>query len=247
MSTGRNFAIGVALVVVLTALTMAVGGCKSVEAAQNTSSVPAFDPRDFEPGQKTDKLGNPVQQTSLWNDHNRENWLFTDHKARCVNDIVTILITESSKAKKVAKTSLGRESDAKLGISGLLGLENALPRFVPEMNMDTMIGGSMKNDFSGSGQTERSGELVATMTALVVEVMPNGNLVVEGRRMVRVNNEEEELVLRGVIRPRDVSAQNTIPSSLIADAKIYFSGRGVLADKQKPGWLSRGLDKGSPF
>jgi flagellar L-ring protein precursor FlgH len=85
------------------------------------------------------------------------------------------------------------------------------------------------------------------MSAIVTQVLPNGNLVIEGKRLVRVNNEEQVMILSGVIRPRDVAADNSILSTLVADAKIFYSGEGVIADKQRPGWLSRGLDKFSPF
>lgn len=231
---------------VVAALVLATG-CKTVTENVDGDTVPAYNPRDFVPERDQEAMRNPQQKTSLWAEANRENWLFTDHKARTVNDIVTIDIYESSKAKKKAKTTLGKDNEADLGITGLFGLENVVPRFSPEVNMGSLIGAGTSRSFKGTGETERSGELVAKMSAMVTQVLPNGNLMIEGKRLVRVNNEEQVMVLSGVIRTRDVTASNTIPSYMIADAKIYYAGRGVIADKQKPGWLSRGLDKIEPF
>ena len=240
--------LGLALAV-LAAVVLAAGGCQSVPVNQEGARPAAYDPRDFDPAGTAASAAarNPAQVTSLWTENNRENWLFTDHKARAVNDIVTIKIVEQSKAKKEAKTTLGKDSSMEFGVKGLAGLESMIPKFVPQVNMGSLIGTSGKRTFDGSGQTERTGELVATMSAIVTQVLPNGNLVIEGKRLVRVNNEEQVMILSGVIRPRDVAADNSILSSMIADAKICYSGQGVIADKQRPGWLHRGLDKISPF
>lgn len=235
------------LLIVLGLFSLLATGCKTVTANQESQLPVAYDPRSFDPNNGSDAKGNPQQNTSLWAENNNQNWLFTDNKANRVGDIVTINVIESSKAKKKAKTTLSRGNETYFGISGLFGLENALPRMAPEINLGSLIGAKGKNNFTGSGETERSGELVARMGAIVTQQLPNGNLIIEGKRQVRVNNEEQVLVLSGVIRPRDISSDNSIPSYLIADARIYYSGEGVINDKQKPGWLSRGLDKITPF
>ncbi len=229
--------------------TMVLGGCKTIRHNVDGAMAPAYNPRDFVPEESrpAGRNSNPVQMTSLWSDNNRENWLFTDHKARNVNDIVTIKIYESSSAKKKAKTKLDNSNSADLGITGLFGLENAIPKIAPEVNMGSLFGASTKRNFSGNGETERSGELAGTMSALVTQVLTNGNLMIEGKRLVQVNNEEQVMVLSGMIRPRDINADNSIASYMIADARIFYSGQGVIANKQKPGWLSRGIDKVSPF
>ncbi len=109
------------------------------------------------------------------------------------------------------------------------------------------IKGSAKSDFKGDGDTARTGRITGTITAKVVEVLPNGNLVIESRKEIIVNNEKEILVLRGIIRPDDISQNNTILSQYVADAQIYLVGEGTLGDKQSQGWLVRFLDKIWPF
>jgi len=109
------------------------------------------------------------------------------------------------------------------------------------------VNGNISSDFEGTGETERSGALNAFMTAMIVDVMPNGNMVIEGNREVRVNAENQMITLTGLVRPRDISADNVILSTYIADARISYSGTGVLNDRQKPGWLTRALDKVWPF
>jgi flagellar L-ring protein precursor FlgH len=105
----------------------------------------------------------------------------------------------------------------------------------------------MKDSFKGAGETTRTGTLVGTITAKVVEVMPNGNLLLESRKDIVINNERQTLILRGMIRPDDVALDNTIVSSKVADAEVYFVGNGIVQEKQSPGWLVRMLDKAWPF
>jgi len=109
------------------------------------------------------------------------------------------------------------------------------------------IQGSGSSSFTGSGDTARRGTLTGTITAKVVEVLPNSNMVIESRKEIVANNEKEILVLRGIIRPDDVTPTNTVLSQFVADAQMYLVGDGVLDDKQSQGWLVRFLDKAWPF
>jgi flagellar L-ring protein precursor FlgH len=110
-----------------------------------------------------------------------------------------------------------------------------------------MIKASMKNEFDGSGQTSRDETMTASITARVVDVTPEGNLFIRGTREVKVNNETQYITLTGLIRPEDISPDNTVLSSYIADAQIAYSGSGSVSDKQRPGWLTRALDLIWPF
>jgi flagellar L-ring protein precursor FlgH len=105
----------------------------------------------------------------------------------------------------------------------------------------------MADDFKGTGTTNRTGTIVGTITARVVEVMPNGTLSVESRKDITINHEKQVLILRGAVRPEDISITNTVASNKVADAEIYLVGDGVLQEKQKPGWLVRILDRAWPF
>ena len=113
--------------------------------------------------------------------------------------------------------------------------------FNPALNATT------SRSTQGSGTTTRQGTLTATISAIIVEILPNGNFLIEGQRSVTVNNEEQLMILRGLIRPEDVGFQNTIASNLIANASITYSGEGVVADEQRVGWATRLLSYIWPF
>ncbi len=197
---------------------------------------------------------------SLWQGESAYNNFFVDNKARTVNDIVTIEIVESSTASKKATTKLGRSSEISAAAPHLFGLETKLDAKLSQAEADNAAGATKaaidlanilsattQNDFDGSGVTTRTGELSGKMTALVTDVLPNGNLRIEGRRVVTVNGEEQIMILTGIIRPEDISSQNIVLSTYIADAAISYYGMGVVAEKQRPGWLARKFDRYWPF
>lgn len=159
---------------------------------------------------------------SLWGGES----LFTDRKARRPGDLVTLLIVERTEASQSASTRTGKGSSVQLGPWG--GIASGWPGF----------GGSYSDDLQAGGDTRRGGALQARMTARVVEVFPNGNLLIEGRQSIVVNAEEQELIVSGVVRETDISPDNTVLSSYMADARISFRGSGSLGNKQNPGILS---------
>ena len=110
-----------------------------------------------------------------------------------------------------------------------------------------MLDAQYKSDFKCAGTTSRKESMTAQMSARVVSVLPNGDLVIRGSREIKVNYEKQYMLLQGIVRPSDISADNTVLSSYIADARIEYIGKGVVSDKQRPGWLSRILDKIWPF
>lgn len=176
--------------------------------------------------------------------------LYEDNRARRLNDIVTIRVVENITGSGKADTSAGRESSLNTGIDDLFGLPlnlNTNNLYGQGKTFSPTVKGSMVDDFTGSGKTSREGRLIGTITAKVVEVMPNGNLLLEARKEITINREKQILVLRGMARPDDIGIDNTIVSNRIADAEIYFVGDGVIQDKQGPGWLVRFLDKVWPF
>ncbi|GLI52488.1 flagellar basal body L-ring protein FlgH [Thermodesulfovibrio yellowstonii] len=194
-----------------------------------------------------------ASEGSLW--RNKAS-LYEDKKARRVNDLVTILINESTSAQKTASTTASRDSSTNYGLDTFLGMNTDFNiHNLPLINgfykagnvFSPSVKGSATSDFKGDGDTARTGKITGTITAKVIEVLPNGNLVIESRKEVIVNNEKEILVLRGIIRPDDISQSNTILSQYVADAQIYLVGEGTLGDKQSQGWLVRFLDKIWPF
>ncbi|MBN2467051.1 MAG: flagellar basal body L-ring protein FlgH [Deltaproteobacteria bacterium] len=188
-----------------------------------------------------------VSEGSLWKHGGTLSSLVNDHKARRVGDIVTISIVESSSASNKATTQTGRKSGVSGGMENFFNLEKQYPSTHPFFNPFSSVKGGLESSFDGSGTTTRSGKLTAYITARVVEVLPNGNLRIIGSRSVTVNKEKESIFLSGVIRPRDISPDNVIQSTYIADAKISYSGAGVINDRQSPGWLARVLDSVWPF
>jgi flagellar L-ring protein precursor FlgH len=189
---------------------------------------------------------------SLWKDAAS---LYEDRKARRVNDLLTILIAENVSATNTASTNDSRDSSGNYAVADLFGANTdfgiqglpLLKKLYPATKFTPTASGSSKSSFAGKGDTSRKGTITATITAKVVEVMPNSNMVVESRKEVIVNNEKQIVVLRGIVRPDDISTTNTIISTYVADAQIYLVGDGVLADKQSQGWLVRALDIVWPF
>ncbi|MEW6266667.1 MAG: flagellar basal body L-ring protein FlgH [Thermodesulfobacteriota bacterium] len=194
----------------------------------------------------------PVKtEGSLFADEAKAN-LFSDFKARNVGDIITINVTETSKASKNAKTQLGRSNQVAAGITSLIGFENYKHPLIetvlgPEFNLATGIEASYKSKFTGDAKTTRDESMTAQISARIIQVLPNGNLVIRGSREITVNYEKQYIIIQGVIRPQDVSPDNTISSSYIADAKIDYAGEGDLSRQQRQGWLSRLLDYIWPF
>jgi flagellar L-ring protein precursor FlgH len=129
-----------------------------------------------------------------------------------------------------------------------LGYEQEISKFFPKgYDNENMFKASMANKFDGTGSTGREETMTAAITARVLEVLPNGYLYIQGRRQIRVNNEVQHMVLSGIIRPVDISTDNTILSSFISDARIEYTGSGPVSDKQRPGWGTRIIDVIWPF
>jgi len=192
----------------------------------------------------TQPAASEAQSGSVW--RGQLTTLFGDQRARYVGDIVTVQIVEISQASEKATTDTSRKSETLAGITNFFGLETN-PNG-PWKTPNTLISAGMpKNDFAGSGETTRTGSLSATITARVMDVLPNGNLAIEGKREIYVNNEKKEILLQGIVRPRDISYNNSILSTQVADAKVIYTGIGVVGEKQRPGWLARILDFAWPF
>lgn len=170
-----------------------------------------------------------------------------DMKARRRGDIITVVISETSSASKEANTGTSRASSASAGIPALFGAENT-GVFKNNFNdLAKILNASSNSSFKGSGSTSRQENLKATITARVIDVQPSGNLLIEGRRNIKVNEEDQIIILEGVVRSRDIAPDNTINSIYVADARISYSGRGIISDQQSPGWLMNIFNKIWPF
>jgi len=187
---------------------------------------------------------------SIWPGETSRNSFFQDLRARNVGDTVTVVISEKTSATKQATTSTSRATSNDIAIKKFLGmpLKFGMSDFLGQgQPFKPELASNYDSAFDGAGTTKRSGQFNASLTARVVEVLLNGNLVIEGKKDTILNNEHQYLVLSGIIRPEDLSVDNRVDSNLIADARIEYSGRGVIADEQRPGWMIRILDNVWPF
>lgn len=184
---------------------------------------------------------------SLWNERSYEQFLGYDRRAAGVGDLVTVLIIEDTQARRQATTNLSRDSDQSANVSAMMGLDDKLSAIAPNINPEAGIGAGASSAYSGEGTTERRGSLKATVTARVVGELKDGNLIIVGRQEVKVNQEVQILTIRGIVRPQDITIDNTIPSTHVADAMIEYAGAGVIAEKQTPPWGSRVVDRVLPF
>ncbi|MBI5063029.1 MAG: flagellar basal body L-ring protein FlgH [Desulfatitalea sp.] len=222
--------------------------------AASSTSVPATQPPRPVQAAPSAEVSEPPRYVasaatdgSLWRERSELAELFVNPKARRVGDILTIKIVENSSATNKASTNTDRSSSMSAGMEAFFNLEKNYPADQPFFNPFSAVRGSIDSQFEGAGATQRSGALSAYMTAQVVEVLPNGNLIIEGNREVRVNAENQMITLTGMVRPRDITSDNVIQSTYIADARIAYSGTGVLNDRQRPGWFTRIMDKVWPF
>jgi len=163
--------------------------------------------------------------------------LYTDKKAKKAEDVITVLILENAKASNDTKTNTDKSQDASVDIKpfNVSWPGQAAESYTPGVG----FGGGVRQKYDGKGQTARSGEVKATLSARIVAVYDNGNLLIEGNKEVEVNNEKEILRVSGIVRPEDISPDNTVLSEKIADARIQYSGQGDNSTAARPGWLAR--------
>ena len=190
-----------------------------------------------------------VEEGSLWSEQ-RGMSLFTDIRASRVGDTVTIRIVEDPEAALSANTKTSRSSsvNGKLQFLGYMQwLADHNQNLAQNPGVDALINSSLVSSYDGKGTSDRDGHVNAYITAMVIKVLPNGNLFISGKREIKVNHELQYITISGIIRPEDVTPANEISSTYIADARIAYSGVGPVSDNQSPGWLARILSHVWPF
>lgn len=168
------------------------------------------------------------------------NGLTMDLRARKVNDIVTVRVLESISASGTADASTGKSTTTGVGISTLFGLQNKLPS---SLGLNDLATSQSDTGFTGSGSTARASVLTATISARVAEVLPNGDLLIEGVREIEINGDRQVVVLTGVARVADVGPGNVVMSTTLGQLRISYFGRGLTKGSLTPGWLVRILNK----
>jgi flagellar L-ring protein precursor FlgH len=173
--------------------------------------------------------------------------LLEDTRAVRVGDFVVIQINESADASGASTTNLSKDSTGTSGADALVGIIPAMKKAYPNLDPTKLFDYAASSSFKGEGDTARNGQLTGNIAVRVVRGMPNGDLFLEGTKVVLINNEEYHLYVSGLVRPTDIAQDNTIASTRIADAQIEFTGRGDIADQQRKGWGARLLDTLNPF
>lgn len=218
-------------------------GCVSTQSANQPSG--AAMPDRYSLPLVEEKFPKPAEGTIY---SARVKNLYQDSRARSIGDIVTVNIVETSSGTKSAETTTSRDSSLTGGISSLFGMESWLKgedgRHTPSL---TSMQTNIEKSFEGKGETTRNSTVKATISARVINVTMDGNLIIRGYREIRVNNETQHIILSGIVRPEDISKDNSIVSTQIADARIEYTGSGALSVKQQPGWLANAIDVVWPF
>lgn len=172
---------------------------------------------------------------------------FKDSRAAEIGDIVTVIVNETASAETEANTETNRTQTGTAGLSNLLNLAGTFTESGFAPGTSNLLDTQSNRDFSGEGSTDREDKLEAKIAAVVTQKLPNGYLVIQGKREVMVNYEMQELSLQGIIRPADITPDNTINSEKIAEARISYAGKGLVDRAQEPSYGVQFFEQVSPF
>lgn len=232
-----------------------LAGCSAVSRIENIGSPPAMgsisDPTrqaGYEPVTMPMPAAETVvyQPNSLWRSGGRS--FFRDQRAARVGDILTVMIDIADSAKVDNTTKRSRANAEGAGLDNFLGFEASLSKILPNaVDPGSLVKADSSSSNEGTGSVDRQEKVELTVAAVVTQVMPNGNLVIDGHQEVRVNNELRELNVDGIVRPEDISNTNTIKHTQIAEARISYGGRGQITDVQQPRYGQQLFDILMPF
>ncbi|OYU88536.1 MAG: flagellar basal body L-ring protein [Bradyrhizobiaceae bacterium PARB1] len=234
-------------------LATGLGGCSSIDRLASIGEKPALTAIEnptTQPGYKPVQMPMPKPEVasynanSLWRNGSRA--FFKDQRARQVGDILTITVNFTDKANIANETQRSRTSKEDSGITDFAGsklLSGNAASVLPGRLLTT----DSTSSSDGKGSVVRQEALQTNVAAVVTQLLPNGNLVVEGKQEIRVNYEIRELIVAGIVRPEDIQSDNTIDSSKIAQARIAYGGRGQISDVQQPRYGQQVMDVLLPF
>jgi flagellar L-ring protein precursor FlgH len=247
-SSARNIATLAAIV----AIGSLAGGCAALERLRLTGEQPPLSKIDnptAQPGYKPVQMPMPSPQTasynpnSLWRNGSRA--FFKDQRARQVGDILTVSVNITDKAAIANETQRSRANKEDSGVGDFLG-KKKLPVLNTVLPTKLLTADSTSSS-DGKGSVNRQEALQTNVAAVVTQILPNGNLVVEGKQEIRVNYEVRELIVAGIVRPEDIQSDNTIDSTKIAEARIAYGGRGQISDVQQARYGQQVMDVILPF
>jgi flagellar L-ring protein FlgH len=191
-------------------------------------------------------LAPPQNANSLWRTGARA--FFKDQRAKDVGDILTVNLSINDTATFTTALGRARAGSETATAPALLGFENSLTKFLPQsVNPASLLNAGGTSNVTNSGSTGRTESMTSNVAAVITQVLPNGNLVISGRQELRVNYELKELTVNGIVRPEDISTSNTVTYDKIAEARIYYGGRGNISAVTQPRWGQEMIDVLFPF
>ena len=230
-----------------------LSGCAAIDRIKQLGEPTALSPVDnptTKPGYKPVQMPMPTPQpvtynaNSLWRNGSRA--FFNDQRAHQVGDILTVKVNLIDTAQFQDQTQLQRSSTEDTGISNFIGantIGNAAKAVLP----GSILTASGNSQMNGTGTINRNDQLLTNVAAVVMQLLPNGNMVIEGKQEVRLNNEVRELIVAGVVRPEDIESDNTVELPKIAEARLAYGGRGTLTNIQTERWGQQVMDIALPF
>jgi flagellar L-ring protein precursor FlgH len=236
------------------ALASVVAGCTAIgdrlaTLGQPTTLSPIDNPT-AKPGYKPVQMPMPTPQpvtynpNSLWRNGSRA--FFNDQRAHIVGDILTVKVNINDTAQFQDQTQLNRTSTEDTEITNFIGantIGNAAKAILP----GSVLTASGNTQMNGQGNINRNDQLLTNVAAVVTQLLPNGNMVIEGKQEIRLNNEVRELIVAGVVRPEDIESDNTIELPKVAEARLAYGGRGTLTNIQTERWGQQAVDVVLPF
>jgi flagellar L-ring protein precursor FlgH len=208
-------------------------------AALQACALAPTDKTSYAPTRPKPEMLPPPTQGAIFQS-GQEISLFQDAKARRVGDILTVVLAEQTSASKKADTNTTKKQDIAMPNPTLFGAPlsfNMPGNPQRDLTLETKIAGT--RDFAGAGDSSQSNQLNGNITVTVAEVLSNGNLIVRGQKRVTINQGDEFIQFYGIVRPADIASDNTVSSTLVADAKISYIGKGMLDEVNDNGWLAR--------
>jgi flagellar L-ring protein precursor FlgH len=239
--------------VALLSIFSAVTGCSAIDRLSQIGETPklnAIENPTAQPGYKPVSMPMPKPETvsynpnSLWRNGSRS--FFKDQRAHQVGDILTVTVNITDTANFNNETQRDRTNTEDSGVTDFIG-SKTLGAQAQKVLPGRFLTADGKSQFDGKGSIQRQETLQTNVAAVVTQVLPNGNLVVEGKQEIRVNYEMRELIVAGIVRPEDIQSDNTIDSSKIAQARISYGGRGQISDFQQPPYGQQVMDILLPF
>jgi flagellar L-ring protein precursor FlgH len=237
----------------LTIVSIAGGGCSSIDRLSQIGEKPkltAMEDPTAQPGYKPVQMPMPKPEAvsynanSLWRNGSRS--FFKDQRAHQIGDLLTVTVNITDQANFANESQRSRTATEDSGITNFFG-SSLLSAKAASVLTGRILTADSTSATDGKGSIQRNETLQTNVAAVVTQLLPNGNLVVEGKQEIRVNFEMRELIVAGIVRPEDIQSDNTIDSSKIAQARISYGGRGQITDVQQPRYGSQVMDVLLPF